>query len=71
MCCRVYSVCSAVGMLPLSLQYGYDIMAQFLAGANSVDEHFLTADFKQVCCNSGSPPIPHPQPLPVADALAF
>ena len=28
-----YSVCSAVGMLPLSLQYGFDIMEQFLAGA--------------------------------------
>lgn len=28
-----YSVCSAVGMLPLSLQYGFGIMEQFLAGA--------------------------------------
>ena len=28
-----YSVCSAVGMLPLSLQYGFDIMEQFLSGA--------------------------------------
>lgn len=28
-----YSVCSAVGMLPLSLQYGFDIMEQFLKGA--------------------------------------
>ena len=27
-----YSVCSAVGMLPLSLQYGFDIMEQFLTG---------------------------------------
>ena len=27
-----YSVCSAVGMLPLSLQYGFDIMEQFLMG---------------------------------------
>ncbi len=27
-----YSVCSAVGMLPLSLQYGFDIMEQFLKG---------------------------------------
>ena len=28
-----YSVCSAVGMLPLSLQYGFDLMETFLAGA--------------------------------------
>ena len=28
-----YSVCAAVGMLPLSLQYGFDIMEQFLKGA--------------------------------------
>lgn len=27
-----YSVCSAVGMLPLSLQYGFDVMEQFLSG---------------------------------------
>ena len=27
-----YSVCSAVGMLPLSLQYGFDIMDRFLQG---------------------------------------
>ena len=25
-----YSVCSAVGILPLSLQYGFDIMQEFL-----------------------------------------
>ena len=27
-----YSVCSAVGMVPLSLQYGFDIMERFLQG---------------------------------------
>ncbi len=27
-----YSVCSAVGMLPLSLQYGFDITEKFLEG---------------------------------------
>lgn len=27
-----YSVCSAVGMLPLSLQYGFDLMETFLSG---------------------------------------
>ena len=25
-----YSVCSAVGILPLSLQYGFDVMQEFL-----------------------------------------
>lgn len=30
-----YSVCSAVGMLPLSLQYGFDLMETFLAGKTS------------------------------------
>ena len=34
-----YSVCSAVGMLPLSLQYGYDTMETFLEGAWNVDQH--------------------------------
>jgi len=38
-----YSVCSAVGMLPLSLQYGFDVMEDFLRGANDIDEHFATA----------------------------
>ena len=28
-----YSVCSAVGIVPLSLQYGFDIMEKFLEGA--------------------------------------
>ena len=27
-----YSVCSAVGMLPLSLQYGFEQMENFLSG---------------------------------------
>ncbi|HBH39414.1 MAG TPA: glucose-6-phosphate isomerase, partial [Curvibacter sp.] len=38
-----YSVCSAVGMLPLSLQYGFDVMEDFLRGANDIDEHFRSA----------------------------
>lgn len=41
-----YSVCSAVGVLPLALQYGYPIVEQFLAGAHDMDEHFRTADMK-------------------------
>jgi glucose-6-phosphate isomerase len=35
-----YSVCSAVGALPLALQYGFDEVEKFLAGANSMDDHF-------------------------------
>lgn len=35
-----FSVSSAVGMLPLSLQFGYDIVEQFLQGLHSVDTHF-------------------------------
>lgn len=38
-----FSVCSAVGMLPLTLQYGWDTMSQFLEGANAMDDHFKTA----------------------------
>ena len=38
-----YSVCSAIGMLPLALQYGPAITRQFLDGASSMDEHFCTA----------------------------
>eukprot|EP00793_Prasinoderma_coloniale_P001259 PRCOL_00005031-RA len=42
-----YSVCSAVGMLPLSLQYGFDNMERFLEGAHSMDEHWRTAPFEE------------------------
>ena len=42
-----YSVCSAVGMLPLSLHYGFETMQSFLAGAHDVDEHFRTAPFER------------------------
>lgn len=38
-----FSVWSAVGLLPLSLQYGFDIVSQFLDGANMMDAHFLNA----------------------------
>jgi glucose-6-phosphate isomerase len=34
-------VCSAVGMLPLSLQYSSAIMKQFLGGAHTMDKHFF------------------------------
>lgn len=42
-----YSVCSAVGMLPLSLQYGFENMKTFLEGANDMDDHFATAPFEK------------------------
>ncbi|KAK8969479.1 Glucose-6-phosphate isomerase, cytosolic 1 [Platanthera guangdongensis] len=37
-----YSVCSAVGVLPLSLQYGFSIVKKFLDGARSIDNHFYS-----------------------------
>ncbi|KAI3439634.1 Glucose-6-phosphate isomerase [Psidium guajava] len=40
-----YSVCSAVGVLPLSLQYGFPIVEKFLRGAQSIDQHFYSAPF--------------------------
>nr|AAP51065.1 glucose-6-phosphate isomerase [Phytophthora infestans] len=36
-----YSVTSAVGILPLALQYGFDITEKFLAGAHAMDKHLL------------------------------
>jgi glucose-6-phosphate isomerase len=41
-----YSVCSAVGVLPLALQYGMDIVRDFLAGAHSMDVHFFEAPLR-------------------------
>ncbi|KAA8497745.1 Glucose-6-phosphate isomerase, cytosolic 1 [Porphyridium purpureum] len=38
-----YSVASAVGVLPLALQYGYDMVESFLTGMRSIDEHFRSA----------------------------
>jgi glucose-6-phosphate isomerase len=36
-----YSVSSAVGILPLALQFGYAAVDQFLQGARSIDDHFF------------------------------
>lgn len=36
-----YSVWSAVGALPLSLQYGFEPFREFLAGGHAIDRHFL------------------------------
>jgi len=41
-----YSVTSAVGLVPLSLQYGWSFMESFLAGCRSIDKHFVKAEFK-------------------------
>lgn len=41
-----YSVTSAVGILPLALQFGYEITEQFLAGAHDMDEHLLNAPLR-------------------------
>lgn len=38
-----YSVCSAVGVLPLSLHYGAPVMRAFLDGAHAMDAHMLSA----------------------------
>ncbi len=42
-----YSVCSSVGALPLSLKYGYSTFEKFLAGARSIDKHFLNAPMER------------------------
>ncbi|KAJ7958040.1 Glucose-6-phosphate isomerase [Quillaja saponaria] len=42
-----YSVCSAVGVLPLSLQYGFSVIEKFLKGASSIDQHFYSAPFEK------------------------
>ena len=42
-----YSVCSAVVVLPLALQYGFDTMEDFLKGANDIDHHFREAPFEK------------------------
>jgi len=38
-----FSCWSAVGALPLSLQYGFPIMDKFLKGAHEMDNHFFSA----------------------------
>jgi glucose-6-phosphate isomerase len=36
-----YSVCSAVGVLPLALHFGFPVVEKFLQGARNIDQHFL------------------------------
>ncbi len=40
-----YSVCSAVGLVPLALHYGFAPLARFLDGARSMDRHFFNAAY--------------------------
>jgi glucose-6-phosphate isomerase len=42
-----FSVCSAVGVVPLSLQYSYDVVSEFLDGAHDIDEHFFNAPLRE------------------------
>ncbi|QCD94982.1 glucose-6-phosphate isomerase, cytosolic-like [Vigna unguiculata] len=42
-----YSVCSAVGVLPLSLQYGFSVIEKFLKGASSIDQHMHSEQFER------------------------
>ncbi|XP_054815241.1 glucose-6-phosphate isomerase, cytosolic isoform X1 [Prosopis cineraria] len=42
-----YSVCSAVGVLPLSLQYGFSVIEKFLKGASCIDQHTLSEPFER------------------------
>ena len=35
-----YSVCSAIGLVPLSIHFGFAYMVDFLRGAHEMDRHF-------------------------------
>eukprot|EP00177_Eucheuma_denticulatum_P003478 GFKZ01006290.1.p1 GENE.GFKZ01006290.1~~GFKZ01006290.1.p1 ORF type:complete len:554 (-),score=81.04 GFKZ01006290.1:289-1950(-) len=42
-----YSVSSAVGVAPLALQYGFEIVTEFLSGAHDLDQHFKNSPLEQ------------------------
>jgi glucose-6-phosphate isomerase len=42
-----YSVCSAIGMLPISVQYGPAVAKSFLSGAAEMDGHFVSAPLEE------------------------
>jgi len=42
-----FSVWSAVGALPLMLQYGWPVFQKFLEGGNAMDQHFMTAPMRE------------------------
>ena len=37
-----FSVSSAVGLLPLSLYFGFDVMSEFLTGLSDIDAHLTS-----------------------------
>jgi glucose-6-phosphate isomerase len=41
-----FSLCAAAGLIPLSLQYSYDVMCDLLRGAHDMDEHFFKAPLR-------------------------
>eukprot|EP00918_Siedleckia_nematoides_P004158 GHVU01009336.1.p1 GENE.GHVU01009336.1~~GHVU01009336.1.p1 ORF type:complete len:226 (+),score=25.85 GHVU01009336.1:71-679(+) len=41
-----FSLCSAVGMMPVALQFGEDVARKFLAGCHAMDNHFITASYR-------------------------
>jgi glucose-6-phosphate isomerase len=41
-----FSVCSAVGALPLALHFGFPVVRDFLAGAHDMDTHFFEAPLR-------------------------
>eukprot|EP00934_Nitzschia_sp_Nitz4_P006922 Nitzschia sp. Nitz4//scaffold48_size128905//35415//37222//NITZ4_003587-RA/size128905-augustus-gene-0.20-mRNA-1//-1//CDS//3329552943//6912//frame0 len=41
-----FSVTSVAGILPLSLQYSYEVISEFLDGAHDMDEHFFNAPLR-------------------------
>jgi len=49
-----YSVSAAVGVVPLALQFGYETVERFLAGARDIDRHFLSTPIdKNIPCMLG------------------
>lgn len=42
-----FSVTSAVGVLPLAIHFGFDVVEQLLKGCHEMDQHFLTAPLEQ------------------------
>jgi len=45
-----FSVSSAVGVLPLSLYYGYDVINMFLEGLHRIDRNFLEQEPRYNSC---------------------
>ena len=46
-----YSVTSAVGMVPLSLQYGFDVMETFLQGRSAISLAWCKSNAEQASCS--------------------